>query len=105
MSIYSIDEFRVWKGVNPNEPTWGTFGIFPSTRKEAEDIVDMLSRNNPDKTFRITSYVSQQSLDKLRGSLEDARKRVRESEGYASFLSSEIAEMKREAYRQGIELK
>jgi len=105
MSIYSIDEFRVWKGVNPNEPTWGTFGIFPSTRQEAEDIVEMLSRNDPNKTFRITSYVSQQSLDKLRKSLDAARERVTASEGYVRHVATEIAEMKREAYRQGLELK
>lgn len=105
MSIYSIEEFKIWWGIDRDVPQWSGIGINPSTRDEADEMVKMLSGNAPDKKFRIVTFVSQQALDRRRHDLRGALERVKAAEGYAHYVASEIAEMKREAYRQGIELK
>lgn len=105
MSLYSIEEFKIWKGIDRDVPQWSGIGINPSTRDEAEDMVKMLSGNAPDKQFRIVSFVSQQALDRRRHDLHGALERVKAAEGYARYVAAEIAEMKREAYRQGVTLK
>lgn len=105
MSNYSIEEFKIWKGVNPNEPTWHGLNLHPGTREGAEELVSYIQGNNPEGVYRIVTFVSQQRLDRMRHDLKGARKRVQEAQGYVDYLAADIAEMKREAYRQGIELK
>lgn len=102
---YTIQEFKIWKGVDPVNPTWQSVNITPGTREGAEEVLELLTKNSPDRQFRIHTNVSQMALDRLRHTLDGARERVRASEGYAGYVAREIEELKREAYRQGVELR
>lgn len=102
--IYQIEEFKIWHGVDPVNPTWQSINLTPATRAGAEEILELMARNSPKRQFRIHTNVSQMALDRLRHELDGARERVRAAEGYAGYVSREIEELKREAYRQGVTL-
>lgn len=105
MSNYSIEEFKIWKGVDPDKPTWNGVNMHPGTREGAEELVKYLKGNCPEREYRIVAFVTQQRLDRMRHDMKGARRRVKDAQGYVDHLTADIAEMKREAYRQGIELK
>lgn len=51
-TVYQVQQYKVWKGVDPHKPQWGNLNLVFSEATEAEDMVKYLSRNNPDRQYR-----------------------------------------------------
>ena len=50
---FHIQQFKIWKGVDPDKPMWADLNLVFRDRRAAQDTLDYLARNKPEYPFRI----------------------------------------------------
>lgn len=44
--LYEVQKWQVWKGINPNKPTWHGINLVCETREAAQELSDYVERNS-----------------------------------------------------------
>jgi hypothetical protein len=55
MDSYKVEEYRIWKGVDPHNKTWHSRG-FVGTKDRMEEIMEYLLHNNNELVLRVVPY-------------------------------------------------
>lgn len=53
--LYQVQEYKVWRGIDPDNATWASRG-FCGSRESMDGIADYLKHNNPDLVLRVVPY-------------------------------------------------
>ena len=51
--FWDIQEWKIWKGIDPNSPTWGSRGFACSTWDSANDLMTYINGNQPKAILRV----------------------------------------------------
>lgn len=52
---WHVQEFKIWKGINPDKPTWANLNLCSFDYAETNGIMEYLAGNNPDGVYRVTT--------------------------------------------------
>jgi hypothetical protein len=50
---WGIEEYKIWKGLDPEKPRWSSLGFACSTWTDANDLLQYMNRNRPDVIMRV----------------------------------------------------
>ncbi len=53
--MYKVEEFKIWKGVDPDKPTWNSRG-FVGPQQDMIEIMEYLQHNAPELKLRVVEY-------------------------------------------------
>jgi hypothetical protein len=48
-----LQQYKIWKGLDPEKMQWANIGIVCSEYGTAQDVIDLLEANSPERVFRI----------------------------------------------------
>jgi hypothetical protein len=51
---WDVQEFKVWKGIDPEKPVWHSRGFCCRTWADANDLLEYLQHNSPETLLRVT---------------------------------------------------
>lgn len=54
--IWQVEEYKIWKGVNPDKPVWASLNFVSRSWDDMMDLCDYLRGNNPDIILRVMKY-------------------------------------------------
>jgi hypothetical protein len=53
---WCVEQYKIWKGLNPNKPTWSSLNHVSHSWDVMMDLCDYLRGNNPDIILRVMKY-------------------------------------------------
>lgn len=51
--FWRVEQYRVWKGINPDKPLWSSIGFVSQSWEDMADLCDYLQGNNPEGIYRV----------------------------------------------------
>lgn len=53
MKVWDVFEYKIWKGIDPDNPVWASRGFACPTWEDAKSLMDYLEGNCPKGIFRV----------------------------------------------------
>tara|TARA_R110000851_G_scaffold56228_8_gene131615 strand:+ start:498 stop:998 length:501 start_codon:yes stop_codon:yes gene_type:complete len=52
---WGVQEYKIWKGINPHKPCWAGLGFACSSWDDANDLLEYMHGNKPEDILRVVS--------------------------------------------------